>query len=179
MASKVPQPFAATCTMVVRPVSRRRPAVAGRELKVASHMRNASAQSEFGIGWVPTQRVPVVFVASSAKDAQSLRELLDARRWLLVNVPDLTAAQAVIEKLSPGLIVCDTDIEGPGSWRDLLARNSAQFGPPFLVSSHAAGETLCSEVQHSGGVGVLARPFSAATLDSIVALLHRDGRRAP
>lgn len=130
-------------------------------------MNNAKTKYEHRFEWGGTQRVPIVFVSSSAKDAHSLREFLDGNRWLLVNVPDLSAAQSVIEKLSPGLIVCDTEIEGEGSWRDLLARHSPSFGPPFFVSSQEANEALCSEVLARGGSGVVKRPFSTANVPVI------------
>ena len=144
-------------------------------------MKHVSAQSQNGLEWVETQRVPVVFVSSSAEDAHSLRNLLDGSRWLVVNVPDLNAAQSVIEKMPPWLIVCDTEIEGKGSWRDLLAECSSPSGPAFFVSSRRADKALCNEVLELGGSGVLTRPFAAATVQPVLALFlpgDRDKREA-
>jgi len=139
-------------------------------------MNIVSEPSDYGIGWIAAQRCPAVFVASSAKDAHSLRHLLDGSRWLLVNVPDLAAAQPVIRKLSPRLIICDTEIEGEGSWRDLLAQSTSPFGPVFFVSSRDAIETLYAEVRDLGGAGVLRRPFTTAAIARVVALVNRGDR---
>ena len=48
-----------------------------------------------------------------------------------MNVPDLIGALAVIDKLRPRLVVCDTEIEGQGSWRDC----SLRFAPSFQFSA--------------------------------------------
>jgi hypothetical protein len=62
---------------------------------------------EFG---VPAERAAIVFISASAQDARAFRELVDGNRWLVVNVPDLAGARAVIDKLRPRLVVCDTRI---------------------------------------------------------------------
>lgn len=63
-------------------------------------------------------RATIVFVSASAEDARTFREIVESH-WLVVNVPDLIGAQAVVEKLRPRLVVCDTEIEGQGSWREI------------------------------------------------------------
>ncbi|MGD0771499.1 MAG: hypothetical protein ABSC05_01620 [Candidatus Solibacter sp.] len=73
-------------------------------------------------GGAGTERAAIVFVSASAGEARIFREIAEGSRWLVVNVPDLIGAQAVIDKLRPRLVVCDTEIEGRGSWRDLLKR---------------------------------------------------------
>ena len=146
-----------------------------RRTCLEAEMNIASKPSDYGIGWIGAQRYPAVFVASSAKDAHSLRHLLDGSRWLLVNVPDLAAAQPVIRKLSPRLIICDTEIEGQGSWRDLLAQSTSPLGPPFFVSSCEASETLRAEVRDLGGAGVLRRPFATAAIGWVIASVNRGG----
>jgi hypothetical protein len=146
-----------------------------RRTCLEAEMNIASKPSDYGIGWIGAQRYPAVFVASSAKDAHSLRHLLDGSRWLLVNVPDLAAAQPVIRKLSPRLIICDTEIEGQGSWRDLLAQSTSPLGPPFFVSSCEASETLRAEVRDLGGAGVLRRPFTTAAIGWVIASVNRGG----
>ena len=102
------------------------------------------------------QRAAIVFVSASAEDARTFRELVDSRRWLVVNVPDLAGAKAVIDKLRPRLVVCDTEIEGRGSWRDLL-----EGRPDFalIVVSRHADDALWAEVLNLGGSDVLDQPL--------------------
>jgi CheY-like chemotaxis protein len=106
-----------------------------------------------------TERAAIVFVSASAEDARAFRALAGGSRWLVVNVPDLTGASAVIDKLHPRLVVCDTRIEGRGSWRDLLTGQCP--GPRFavIVVSRTAGEALRAEVLNLGGYDLLAKPF--------------------
>jgi len=111
------------------------------------------------------QRAAIVFVSASAGDARTFRELLDCSRWLVVNVPDLIGARAVIEKLRPQLVVCDTDIEGSGSWRDLL-----EGRPSFalIVVSRHVDEALRAEVLNLGGSDVLDKPFAVEEVERVI-----------
>jgi AmiR/NasT family two-component response regulator len=123
-----------------------------------------------GPGRVETERVPVVFVSASAADARALRECTDSSRWLVVNVPDLTGARAVIDKLKPGLVVCDAEIEGRGSWRDLLREQGTSPGFALVVASRHADEALWTEVIDLGGLGVLEKPFAAGDLERVIGM---------
>jgi AmiR/NasT family two-component response regulator len=120
-----------------------------------------------GNGRVGTKRLPVVFVSASAADAQELREIT-GREWLVVNVPDLTGAVAVIEKLRPEVVVCDTDVEGNGSWRNLLALSLPAFA--LIVAASDAGDALWAEVTNAGGFGVIEKPFTAAGVECAIGL---------
>ena len=112
------------------------------------------------------QRAPIVFVSASAEDARTFRELVDGSRWLVVNVPDLAGANAVIDKLRPRLVMCDTEIEGRGSWRDLL-----EGRPDFalIVVSRHVDEALRAEVLKRGGSDVLGKPFAPTAPATIYA----------
>jgi DNA-binding response OmpR family regulator len=107
-----------------------------------------------------------VFVSASAGDARTFRELVDGSRWLVVNVPDLIGARAVIDKLRPQLVVCDTEIEGCGSWRDLL---QGRPGFALIVVSRHADEALRAEVLKLGGSDVLGKPFAPTAPATIYA----------
>jgi DNA-binding NarL/FixJ family response regulator len=123
-------------------------------------------------------RAALVFVSASAADARALREAAGADRWLVVNVPDLIGARAVIEKLGPALVLCDTEIEGQGSWRDLLEMRVA--GPAFewaVVSSHV-DEALRAEVLGLGGMAVLEKPFLPGDFAQPGGLMPQLGRAA-
>ena len=113
------------------------------------------------------QRAPIVFVSASAEDARTFRELVDGSRWLVVNVPDLAGANAVIDKLRPRLVMCDTEIEGRGSWRDLL-----EGRPDFalIVVTWHADEALWAEVLNLGGADVFAKPFAVEQVDRVIGL---------
>jgi DNA-binding response OmpR family regulator len=106
------------------------------------------------------ERTVIVLVSASAEDARAFREILDSSRRLVVNVPDLTGAQAVIDKFHPRLVVCDTEIEGRGSWRDLLMAQGARPSFALIVVSRQADEALWAEVLNLGGSEVLDKPFA-------------------
>jgi hypothetical protein len=112
-------------------------------------------------------RPAIVFVSASAADACSFREALGSSRPLFVNVPDLTGARAVIEKLHPALVVCDTEIEGRGSWRDLLAENESRASFALVVISQRCDAELEAEVLRLGGTALLEKPFVPDALERI------------
>lgn len=120
-------------------------------------------------------RVPIVLVSSSASDAQVFREIAGGPGRLIVNVPDLTGALATIQKLDPGLVVCDTDIQGKGSWRDLLDTRYLSATFALLVVADGPDESLWAEVLNLGGFDLLVKPFRADEVERVVAaaLSHR------
>jgi DNA-binding response OmpR family regulator len=113
-------------------------------------------------GGAGTERAWIVFISASAEDARAFREVVDSSRWLVVNVPDLIGARAVIDKLHPRLVVCDTEIEGRGSWRDLLPGRDAHPSFALIVASRHADGALRAEVLNLGGSDVLEKPFSVS-----------------
>lgn len=121
-----------------------------------------------------------MFVSASAEDARAFREIADSSRWLVVNVPDLTGACAVINKLRPRLVVCDTEIEGQGSWRDLLQGQDTRPSFALIVVSRHADDALVAEVLHLGGSDVLERPFTVEHVKRVLSLgfqsLEDNGR---
>jgi DNA-binding NtrC family response regulator len=121
-------------------------------------------------GGTVAERAAIVFVSASAEDARAFREIVDGSRRLVVNVPDLIGAQAVIDKLRPRLVVCDTEIEDRGSWRDLLKGQDA--GPRFalIVVSRQADEALWAEVLNLGGSDVLEKPFAVEEVKRVLGL---------
>ncbi|MGA2182101.1 MAG: hypothetical protein ABSH47_03665 [Bryobacteraceae bacterium] len=133
-------------------------------------MIRAGERSYPEFGGAATERAAIVFVSASAKDARAFREITGDSRWLVVNVPDLIGAQAVIDKLHPRLVVCDTEIEGRGSWRDLLKGQDARPGFPLIVVSRHADEALWAEVLNLGGSGVLEKPFAAEEVERVISL---------
>ena len=117
-----------------------------------------------------TERAAIVFVSASAEDARAFRKNAGGSRWLIVNVPDLNGARAVIDKLRPELVVCDTEIEGRGSWRDLLEEQDGIPGFVLVVASRDAGEALWAEVLSLGGSDVLEKPFAVEEVEHVIGL---------
>jgi DNA-binding response OmpR family regulator len=115
-----------------------------------------------------TERAAIVFVSASAEDARAFREIGGGSRWLVVNVPDLAGAQAVIDKLHPRLVVCDTEIEGQGSWRDLLKGHAPSPSFAVIVVSRLADEALWAEVLNLGGSDVLDKPFAVEEVERVI-----------
>jgi DNA-binding response OmpR family regulator len=120
------------------------------------------------------ERAAIVFVSASAGDARALREIAGASRRLVVNVPDLVGARAVVDKLRPRLVVCDTEIEGRGCWRDLLTRPDGEPRFALVVASRLADEALWSEVLNCGGLDVLRKPFAAEEVARVLGLGPQD-----
>ena len=114
------------------------------------------------------ERMPVVFVSASVEDAHSFWDIAGGSRCLVVNVPDLASARMVFAKLRPRLVVCDTEIEGRGSWRDLLADRDAQCGFALVVASRHADERLWAEVLNLGGIDVLETPFEEEEVERVI-----------
>jgi len=128
-----------------------------------------------------TERPAIVFVSASADDARAFREIVDPSRWLVVNVPDLIGARAVIEKLRPKLVVCDAEIEGHGSWRDLLEGHDARPNFALIVASQHADEALRADVRNLGGSDVLEKPFAVGNVERVICMGFqgvREGRGA-
>jgi len=116
------------------------------------------------------ERTVIVFVSASAEDARAFREIAGGSLWMVVNVPDLIGAQAVIDKLRPRVVVCDTEIEGRGSWRDLLRGKDATPRFALIVVSRLADERLWAEVFNLGGSEVLAKPFAEEEVKRVLGL---------
>lgn len=131
---------------------------------------NRQSRSIPGLGSLGAERLPVVFVSASAEDACAFRESIDPRRSLIVNVPDLAGAQAVIDKICPALVLCDVEIEGEGSWRDLLGGHVSHRGFALVVVSRHADEALRIEVLDLGGSGVIEKPFTLVDIDRVLGL---------
>ena len=126
-----------------------------------SEQQTQPQAGQFGAG-----RAVIVFVTASVEDACALWEQAESRGWMVVNVPDLKGARAVIEKIRPALVVCDTEIEGPGSWRDLLARQNGPAGFELMVASPHSDEKLWTEVLLLGGSKVVEKPLVLSQLES-------------
>lgn len=124
-------------------------------------MKQAEERIDRASELMGAKREAIVFVSASAGDARALREIAGASGWMVVNVPDLAGAQAVVDKLGPRLVVCDTEIEGRGTWRDLLTRPNSEPRFALIVASRLADEALWSEVLNLGGLDVLREPFAA------------------
>jgi DNA-binding NarL/FixJ family response regulator len=131
---------------------------------------NRQSRSIPGLGSLGAERLPVVFVSASTEDACAFRESVDPRRLLIVNVPDLAGARAVIDKIWPALVLCDLEIEGEGSWRDLLGEYESHRGFALVVVSGSADEALRIEVLDLGGSGVIEKPFTVVDIDRVIDL---------
>jgi DNA-binding response OmpR family regulator len=112
----------------------------------------------------------IVLVSPSAEEARAFRAIVDSSRRLVVNVPDLIGAQAVIDRFHPRLVVCDTEIEGRGSWRDLLEGPDGTPRFALIVVSPQADEALWAEVLNLGGSDVLEKPFAVEKVKRVLGL---------
>ena len=134
---------------------------------VPEHEQHRSHREFAGPG---TERAMIVFVSTSAEDARPFRDIVGRSNWLVVSVPDLTAARAAIEQLRPRWVVCDTEIEGEGSWRDLLKWRGALPGFALIVVSRLAEVVLWAEVLNLGGYDLLEKPFVVQEVERFIGL---------
>jgi DNA-binding response OmpR family regulator len=135
-----------------------------------------------GSGWSPLRpgSTLIVFVSSSGADAQELRRLVGSYGLFVVNVPDLCGAISVIERTNPSVVVCDTEIEGEGSWRDLLETRQTDGTFTCIVVSPDPDDHLRAEVLNLGGFEVLTRPFRSEEVERTIgaaALLRFNGTK--
>ena len=122
--------------------------------------------------------IPVVlFVSGSVEDARTLRQLVGAASWVVVNVPELSGAYAAVRKERPKLVVCDTDLDGPGSWRDLLKWREDCASFPLAVASRNADDALWTEVLDLGGLDLLRKPFTAEGVYRVIEATAQASRR--
>jgi DNA-binding NtrC family response regulator len=119
----------------------------------------------------------VVFVSPSAEDARVFRAMIDTGRWLVVNVPDLTGARAVIGKLLPEFVVCDTELEGEGSWLDLLRGRDSHLSFVLVVMSQHADGDLRAEVLSLGGFDLLRKLFIVDDVERVTCLALEESRQ--
>ena len=70
-----------------------------------------------------SQRPIIVLVSASAAPGRAFREAFGGRGAIGVNEPDLTGTRPGIAKVHPAVVVCDIEIDGPGSWRELTAES--------------------------------------------------------
>ena len=77
-------------------------------------------------------------------------------------------AEAVIDKVRPRLVVCDTEIEGVGTWCDLLAGPDARPRFALIVVSRHADKALRAEVLDLGGSDVLEKPFARKHVERVM-----------
>ena len=143
------------------------PSGRGQNSREMSHVIQAEEQSEWKFGAAGPECPAIVFISASAEDARAFRAIV-ASRWLVVNVPDLAGAQAVIDKLRPALVVCDTEIEGRGTWRDLLPAQDACPSFALIVASRQTDAALWAEVFNLGGSDVLDKPFAVDEVDRAI-----------
>jgi DNA-binding response OmpR family regulator len=115
----------------------------------------------------------IVFVSSSGADAQAFRQIVGSSGQLVVNVPDLCGAIAVIERRRPDLVVCDTEIEGEGSWRNLLEMRQIDGMLSLMVVSPDPDDCLRADVLNLGGLGVLARPFRSEEVKRFIEIWQK------
>lgn len=118
-------------------------------------------------------RPVVVFVSKSEADGRAIQRIGGQTGQPTIRVTDVKRAREQIRKLNPGLVLCDTDLDGDQSWRELL-EEAQTTGFALIVVSRLPSEALWAEVLNLGGFDVLALPFDRDEVERAVesALQH-------
>ena len=120
-----------------------------------------------------SRRTFIVLVSASAAAARALREALGRRGPLCVNVPDLRGARAVIAKVNPPVVVCDTEIDRPGSWRELTAESKLGLGFAVLVTHSTLDEALSVESRRERWPGHLDQAILESQMEWLLRVSNR------
>ncbi len=117
---------------------------------------------------------PILFVSASEENERTFR-LYVGTQHALASVHQIAEARLTIRECRPRLVVCDTDVGGRDSWRDLLDPFDPAGFVLNVVSKHA-DDRLWAEVLSLGGYDVLAAPLQQhEVLNVISAGLRKAG----
>jgi DNA-binding response OmpR family regulator len=107
-------------------------------------------------------------------DSKALAEIFES--WVVEQVQTCAEALAVLRHSRCAAVLCEKDLPD-GDWRDFLTR-VAQLGqgPPVIVMSRAADESLWVDVLANGGFDVVAKPLDPTEVRRVMRCAS-DNRR--
>jgi response regulator RpfG family c-di-GMP phosphodiesterase len=119
----------------------------------------------------------ILAVNLAREDLASLRHILDALNWDLLESAGRAAAQALLES-RPIPVVLSNHKFPDGDWKHLLKIIDRLSCPPrLIVCSHFADERLWAEVLNLGGHDVLPLPFNREETTRVLKLAWLRSRR--
>jgi DNA-binding NtrC family response regulator len=110
----------------------------------------------------------LLLASARDEDRPCLEGILDATRWRVVAVNDVTEAAAEMKRGDFPVVLCDRDLASgnwPQSLRTLLAACKKVC---VILISNVTDEYLWTEVVHNGGFDVLTRPFRKEQVTAMV-----------
>lgn len=115
----------------------------------------------------------IVFVSASEDHHRAFRQMAGAIMQPVVGVREVGSAVAAINEHRPQVVVCDTEISGACSWRDVLQVNRKPASFALIVVSRHADDGLWAEVLNLGGFDVLSIPFQREEVERAIAAALR------
>ena len=116
----------------------------------------------------------VLVVDDDQMITEALAAGLERANRTVITCNDLESAQLVVERVSPSLIVTDVRLSGPFGFEGLdFIRYAKRFAPlsRIILMTGDAPEALQLEASERGAVAFLQKPFSVASLDSMIDLM--------
>ena len=115
----------------------------------------------------------VLTVSADRRDHESLRQMLSAERWDVLQAETCGEALTAVKAKRPSVVTCDHNLPD-GTWRDLFSLlESIGEPPPMVVISRQADESLWAEVLNCGGYDVLAKPLETTEVCRVLGMARR------
>lgn len=115
-------------------------------------------------------KIPLLLVSPFQDDHASLLSILRKPDFSLFRARSLHHALAVLRKMNVPVVVAECEAQGC-CWRDVWTalKGTAQRPlPRLIVVACRPGESLWSEVVHTGGYDVLSKPFESEEVISVI-----------
>jgi hypothetical protein len=119
----------------------------------------------------PPTSVTVLAILPDPGDQGSMRRIFDHSKWELRFARTLHEAQAALQDLRIGVVVCESCLADGRCWKDLLSHTAAMAPPPpLIVTDRLADDSLWAEVLNLGGYDLLMKPFDEGEVRRVVTL---------
>lgn len=130
-------------------------------------------------GTQTTTRNGVLFVSPSAKDAESLSEMLQALSIPLVHARTLSQARRKLDGQDFGVVLTEADLPD-GNWKDVLTLARGEVsGSEVVVTTPQADTGLWLDVLESGAYDLVCQPFCSFEVQRILSNALSERRDVP
>ncbi|MGA2131772.1 MAG: hypothetical protein ABSH50_05725 [Bryobacteraceae bacterium] len=122
----------------------------------------------------PDLTASVLAILPFAEDQVALKHISMRSKWNLGVVEALGRAAPLIDELSAGIVITDSQLPD-GCWQDVLDQlRGRRVEPMLIVASRLADDRLWAEVLNLGGYDVLTTPLQPREVVRSVGLAWRQ-----